>query len=94
LAARIFALVDVFDALTSVRPYKPALSLEETLSIMEREDDQHFDPKIHAVFRQVAPVLYAQGQSRDHAQWSQELKAMLERYFKMKTAPKGAAEFE
>ncbi len=94
LAARIFALVDVFDALTSVRPYKPALSLEETLSIMEREDGQHFDPKIHAVFRQVAPVLYAQGQSRDHAQWSQELKAMLERYFKMKTAPKGAAEFE
>ena len=54
LAARIFALVDVFDALTSVRPYKPALSLEETLSIMEREDGQHFDPKIHAVFRQVA----------------------------------------
>ena len=94
MAARIFALVDVFDALTSVRPYKPALSLEETLSIMEREDDQHFDPKIHAVFRQVAPVLYSQGQSRDHAQWSQELKAMLERYFKMKTAPKGAAEFE
>jgi hypothetical protein len=55
---------------------------------MEREDDQHFDPKIHAVFRQVAPVLYAQGQSRDHAQWSQELKAMLERYFKMKRLPK------
>ena len=91
LAARIFALVDVFDALTSVRPYKPALSLEETLSIMEREDAQHFDPKIHAVFRQVAPVLYAQGQSRDHAQWSQELKAMLERYFKMRTTPEGAA---
>ncbi len=92
LTARIFALVDVFDALTSVRPYKPALSLEETLSIMEREVGQHFDPAIHSVFREIAPMLYEQGQSRDHAQWSRELKAMLERYFKMKTAPEGAAE--
>lgn len=32
LAARIFAVADVFDALTSVRPYKKAISLEETLS--------------------------------------------------------------
>ena len=93
IAARIFALVDVFDALTSVRPYKQALSLEETLSIMEREAGQHFDPMIYAVFRQIAPVLYEQGQSRDHAQWSQELKVMLEQYFKMKTAPEEAAEF-
>lgn len=93
LAARIFAVVDVFDALASVRPYKQALSLEETLSIMEREAGKHFDPTIYAVFWQIAPVLYEQGQSRDHAQWSQELKAMLERYFKMKTAPEGAAEF-
>jgi len=35
-------------------------------------------------------VLYEQGQSRDHAQWILELKAMLERCFKMKTAPEGA----
>lgn len=90
LAARIFALVDVFDALTSVRPYKPAFSLDETLRIMEQEDGQHFDPAIYVVFRQIAPVLYEQGQSRDHAQWILELKAMLERCFKMKTAPEGA----
>jgi HD-GYP domain-containing protein (c-di-GMP phosphodiesterase class II) len=93
LAARIFALVDVFDALTSVRPYKPALSLDETLRIMEREAGQHFDPAIYAVFRQIAPMLYEQGLSRDHAQWILELKVMLERCFKMKTAPEGAAAF-
>jgi HD-GYP domain-containing protein (c-di-GMP phosphodiesterase class II) len=93
LAARIFALVDVFDALTSVRPYKPALSLEEALSIMEREAGRHFDPTIYAVFQRIAPVLYGQGQSRDHARWSLELKAVLERYFKLKAAPEGAAEF-
>jgi HD-GYP domain-containing protein (c-di-GMP phosphodiesterase class II) len=83
----------VFDALTSVRPYKPALSLDETLSIMEREAGQHFDPVIYVAFRQIAPILYEQGQSRDRAQWLLELKVMLERYFKMKTAPEGAVEF-
>jgi HD-GYP domain-containing protein (c-di-GMP phosphodiesterase class II) len=93
LAARIFALVDVFDALTSVRPYKSAFSLEETLSIMKREAGQHFDPTIYAVFQRIAPVLYERGQSRDHARWSLELKAVLERYFKLKAAPEGTAEF-
>lgn len=93
LVARIFALVDVFDALTSVRPYKPAFPLEKTLSIMEREVGQHFDPTIYAVFRQIAPGLYEQGQSRVHGQWNDELKVILERYFKMQTTPEGAAAF-
>ena len=60
---------------------------------MEREAGQHFDPAIYAVFRQIAPMLYEQGQSRDHTQWILELKVMLERCFKMKTAPEGAAAF-
>jgi len=93
LAARIFALVDVFDALTSVRPYKPALPLKETLSIMEGEAGRHFDPTICAVFQRIAPVLYEQGRSRDHAQWNLKLKASLEQYFKLKAAPEGAAKF-
>ncbi|WP_281349788.1 hypothetical protein [Dechloromonas hortensis] len=42
--------------------------MEETLGIMEREVGQHFDPAIHAAFRRVAPVLYEQGQTKDHAQ--------------------------
>lgn len=92
LTARIFAVADVFDALTSVRPYKTALSLNESLSIMERESGGHFDPAIYAVFQQIAPRLFEQGQHLDHAQWSQSLKLMLERYFKMKTAPEGAVE--
>ena len=63
----------------------------EAQNIIERETGQHFDPAIYVVFRQIAPMLYEQGQSRDHAQWGLELKAMLERYFEMKTAPEGAA---
>jgi putative two-component system response regulator len=46
LEARIFALVDVYDALTSERPYKPAFSRAESLAIMESERGSHFDPEM------------------------------------------------
>lgn len=87
LAARIFALVDVFDALTSVRPYKPAFSLTETLAIMEREAGSHFDPEIHAYFALLAPALYEKSQTWGHEDWVSELKNVLARYFRMENAP-------
>lgn len=87
LAARIFALVDVFDALTSVRPYKPALSLAETLAIMEKEAGKHFDPEIHAYFMQLAPAFHEKNQTWRHGDWALELKNVLTRYFKMENAP-------
>lgn len=87
LAARIFALVDVFDALTSVRPYKSALSLAETLAIMEKEVGKHFDPEIHAYFMQLAPAFHEKNQTWRHGDWALELKNVLKRYFKMENAP-------
>jgi len=50
LAARIFAVVDVFDALTSPRPYRPAYSQEEALAYIENQSGRHFDPSITSVF--------------------------------------------
>jgi len=44
LEGRITALVDVFDALCSKRPYKDAFPLEKTIAIMEAERGEHFDP--------------------------------------------------
>lgn len=87
LNARIFALVDVFDALTSVRPYKPALSLSETLAIMQREAGSHFDPKIYEVFRSLAPEFYEKNQTWRHEDWAAELRIALTRYFKRGNAP-------
>ncbi|MDO9565249.1 MAG: HD domain-containing protein [Candidatus Desulfaltia sp.] len=46
LAGRIVAGVDVFDALTSKRPYKKAFRLEVALNIMKKEREQHFDPDV------------------------------------------------
>lgn len=50
LSARIVAIADVFDALTSERPYKKAFSLEETFRIIEEGSGKHFDPEIVRVF--------------------------------------------
>jgi len=46
LCGRITAVADVFDALTSERPYKKALPLEKTLDIMKEGRGIHFDPRI------------------------------------------------
>jgi putative nucleotidyltransferase with HDIG domain len=50
LAARIFAVVDVWDALLSDRPYRPAISEEEARKIIQQESGTHFDPRIVEVF--------------------------------------------
>jgi len=50
LYARIVALADVFDALTSKRPYKEAWSIEKTLNLIEEESGKHFDPSVVRVF--------------------------------------------
>ena len=50
LAARIMAVADVFDALTSPRVYKPAFPLEKALEILEEGKGTQFDPKCVEVF--------------------------------------------
>jgi putative nucleotidyltransferase with HDIG domain len=53
--ARLFALVDVFDALTSARVYKPAFGVEEALVTMTGGRGSHFDPILFDRFKEVAP---------------------------------------
>ncbi len=44
IAARIVGLADAFDALTSVRPYKPALSVDDTVHYIQSQRGTRFDP--------------------------------------------------
>jgi HD-GYP domain-containing protein (c-di-GMP phosphodiesterase class II) len=46
LSARIFAIVDVWDALTSDRPYRKAWSKMEALDHIQSQSGKHFDPKV------------------------------------------------
>jgi len=50
LVGRICAIADVFDALTSIRAYKDAFSLEKTWNIMEQGRGTHFDPILLDLF--------------------------------------------
>ena len=53
LPARIFAVVDVWDALTSDRPYRPAWAPERVRELIRAEAGRHFDPAVVARFLQL-----------------------------------------
>ncbi|GGC18300.1 two-component system response regulator [Oxalicibacterium flavum] len=53
--ARIVALADVFDALTSVRPYKRAWTVDEALALIREESGRHFDPELVTAFLDCIP---------------------------------------
>jgi putative two-component system response regulator len=55
LEARIVAIADVFDALTSVRPYKDAWPVQDAVALMRRESGQHFDPQLIEPFIGILP---------------------------------------
>jgi putative nucleotidyltransferase with HDIG domain len=53
LAARLFAIVDVYDALTNDRPYRKALPHEEVIAYLKTQGGTHFDPKALDLFLRV-----------------------------------------
>lgn len=54
LEARIFAVVDVFDALTHNRVYRKAMKIEEAIEYIRSESGKHFDPAVVEVFSKEA----------------------------------------
>ncbi|WP_445937373.1 response regulator [Pseudomonas sp.] len=57
LEGRIVAIADVFDALTSVRPYKAAWSVEDAVRLLQEESGRHFDPQLVELFIQQLPAI-------------------------------------
>jgi len=80
-AARIFAIADVFDALSSKRPYKDALPLERVLEILKEGRGQHFDPDLLNLFLKIAPDLRARLADLDDNGLRDEMHIINERYF-------------
>ncbi|NLI93927.1 MAG: HD domain-containing protein [Peptococcaceae bacterium] len=54
LAARIFSVVDVFDALINDRPYRKAWPKEKVLAELHEQSGKHFDPRVVEVFLSLA----------------------------------------
>ncbi len=64
LSARLFAIVDVYDALTSNRPYRPAWSQSEAITYIREQAGISFDPTLVEIFIQMmreTPILEAEG---------------------------------
>jgi putative nucleotidyltransferase with HDIG domain len=56
LNARILAIADVFDAITSVRPYRSAMDLKTAVNLIKGNAGSHFDPKVVEAFLQVVAL--------------------------------------
>lgn len=57
ISARIAAISDVFDALTSERPYKKAWSVEKSMGVLKAESGKHFEPIMVELFIENLPEI-------------------------------------
>jgi len=81
LSARIFAIVDVFDALTSARPYKDRIPFGRAIKTMRAQRNRHFDPDLLDRFCEVARRLYDRYADEDDETLDRELDHVIARYF-------------
>jgi response regulator RpfG family c-di-GMP phosphodiesterase len=81
LGARLFAVVDVFDALMSKRPYKESMLIDEALIILQDGAGKHFDPDAVSIFITLAPALYDEIGLSDKTYLQAALKAIISKYF-------------
>ncbi|MBV5310638.1 HD-GYP domain-containing protein [Chromatium okenii] len=86
LNARIFAVVDVFDALTSRRPYKAPMEFNDAMAILHRDRGRHFDPMVVDAFNVIARDLHqTTGLASDQA-LKVELAWLLQQYRSLSNA--------
>ncbi len=81
LNARIFAIVDVFDALTSPRPYKDRIPFDRAMETMSAQRNLHFDPDLLDRFCEVARRLYDRYADEDDETLDHDLDEVIARYF-------------
>jgi HD-GYP domain-containing protein (c-di-GMP phosphodiesterase class II) len=81
LNARIFALADVFDALTSRRPYKEPFSFDTAMSIVHAGNGTHFEPDLVEVFSGIACDIYEQLKDAPEAEVELMLKLLASKHF-------------
>lgn len=81
LNARIFAVGDVFDAMSSERPYKPPYSYEDALDYVKGKSGTHFDPELVDQFVKISRDLYDKIACRDKEELDRLIHEMLQSYF-------------
>lgn len=84
LVARIFAIIDVFDALTSRRPYKEPIPFDQVMEIMSEDAGSHFDPQVFAVFAAGVKEIHDMISQLSEDQLAETLSAIMQDYFMVK----------
>lgn len=78
LFGRIVAVADVFDALTSERPYKKAWSIEDASTLLREGSGKHFDPAcVEAFFKDFDQVMVIKGRFVDEIVPQRQLDALI-----------------
>lgn len=83
LAARIFAIADVFDALASRRPYKEPMPFDAVMTTLRGDVGTHFDPAAFAVFETIADEVHTALGSGDEDAARALLEARIRRHFEI-----------
>ncbi|MBW8077926.1 MAG: HD domain-containing protein [Gallionella sp.] len=81
LNARIFAIVDVFDALTSKRPYKESFGFQEAMNILQRGSGSHFDPDLLHTFSGIVASLYQETAQASDSSLAALLNQLVNKHF-------------
>lgn len=79
--ARIFAVADVFDALTSRRPYKDPLGYNDAIKIMKEDFKGHFDPQILKLFLNISEELYNKYAGVENELLTEDFNKVIIKYF-------------
>lgn len=82
--ARIFAIADVFDAITSRRSYKEALTLDDAVEIIRQSQGNHLDPAVVPLFLDHAERLYGEIYIEDETRLHKKLQEIIVTYFDQK----------
>lgn len=80
VTARVFAVADVFDALTTRRPYKAPMDVDEALALLRAGRGSHFDPALVDRFAALAPELHRLAHAYPAHVVREELRELLDRY--------------
>lgn len=89
LNARIFAIADVFDALTSKRPYKDPYPPEYALQLMRADAGIHFDPEIFDLFGREARAIFETIAGLSETELENNLHTIMHDYFKTSDTERG-----
>ena len=81
ITARIFAIADVFDALTSSRPYKDPMPFEKAMAILAEGRGNHFDPSLLDTFNTIARTLYERVSNCSDEILREKLESITRHYF-------------